>query len=422
MKRAVFIAVSFVALLLAWRPRASAQQIDPRDRLEYGGVVLEPGDVISFRGGVATVRGMLLTHGHASLYLGFDLQTQQQIFLDFSTTKDGVPEMVLGSPRAFGGRIMSEREFLTYHLRAHQSFDVYRLNDRSTLDKRKMFRKAKLIAKDTRYGLSFTVCSSAVSDVLSAATTGLRIGVVTPDGFDGPPFRKHPQQGSDPIDIEQVLRQLGRITAPPAQQAAERNSGGFLSRVVDENRHLADTQRVSEALDAEIRVPDTSAEDSARRQARAAAWQYLKATLHLACADPDNLRSLDEQRRTWGVLISRGSVEEFFGHDRQAMTDCAQQLMTSVVNSLGPVDLKWVEKQGRKHYRAEQRRLRREQEAAARAERAAASARAEYEEAEGRLASGNGGSSGSQSRGAEGSAYRQAVGIAGGNVRIFDGR
>src|SRR6266481_7176126 len=140
-----FTVIAVVVVLVAAPTLTGAQLSDPRDALDYAGVVLEPGDVISFTGGGATTGG-LLSHGHASVYLGFDQQMGQRVFLDFSVTKGGVPEIIFGSPSGFNGRIMSEREFLTYNARWHASFDVYRLADRSTLDKRKLFREAKIIA------------------------------------------------------------------------------------------------------------------------------------------------------------------------------------------------------------------------------------------------------------------------------------
>jgi len=420
MIRIIIIAALCGGLSVGPDTESAVPPVDSRDRLEYGGVILEPGDVISFQGGAATAGG-LLEHGHTSLYLGFDAQMQEPIFLDFSTTKGGIPEMVLGSPQAFGGRILKEREFLTYNVRWHPSFDVYRLNDRSTLDKRRMMRAAKQIAATTRYGLSGTVCSSAVSDVLSAAT-GRRISALTPDGFEGLPFIPHPQQSGGPIDIEQVLRDLGRIK-DRAPQSAEPPSSGFLMKVAEEDRRRDELRRASQ--EPEIRVPDTSDEDAAREERRGAAWRYLKAALHLACSDPDDLRSLNDQRQTWGVLISRRVVEDSFARDRRSMSDCAQQIMAGVLSSEGPIDLTWVEKQGRRYYQAEQRRIRREQEAAQRAARAAA-AKAEYVAAE-RGVSGESrsnespGSSGSSSHNAEGAAYRQLISIAGGSVNIFDG-
>lgn len=400
----------------------AAWDADARDLLQYGPVTLESGDIISFHQGGATLGGYGLTHGHSSMYLGFDSERRQQIFLDFSTTKDGLKEMFLGSPHAFAGRIMSERDFLTYNFRWHRSFDVYRLADRSTLDRRKMFRRAKEIAATTRFGLSGTVCSSAVADVLSVAS-GRWIGFRTPDGFEGSPFIKHPQQGREPIDIEQVLRDKGRITTPtpPTNRAA---SDSFLNEVVKEqNEKTAEQIATSES---EIRTPDTTEEDSARAERRAAAWQYLKASLRLACSDPDNLRSLNDQRKTWGVLISRSIVEDSFAEDRNLMSSCAQQLMMGVLRSDGPVDLKWVEKQGRRLFKEEQRRVSEERAAAERAARAE-EARAEYQEAEHRLSSvsrtssGSSSPSGSTITDVRGSAYGQAVSIAGG-LQTFDGR
>jgi len=412
--------------LLAGLVRAASAQTDARDRLRYGYVTLEPGDVISFRGGGATTGGMLL-HGHSSLYLGFDPSTQEQIFLDFSVTKGGLPDIVFGTTAPFNGRIMPEREFLTYNVRRHDSFDVYRLRDRSTLDRKKLFSAAKRMAQTRLFGISGTVCSKAVAEVLSQAT-GQRIALVTPDGFESAPFIRHPQQGPAPVNIRPVLIDLGRLEPPAILPAPpDATSGGFLSDVARDAANQPDVKNARAARERELRQPDTNIEDAARAERRAAAWGYLRATMQLACTDPDNVKALRSQRRVWGIVIARETVTDFFARDRQGMSTCAQQLVDAMLDSDGPADLAWIEKQGRKYFEAEQRRLRDEREAAERAARVARAreererARDDYARAEARVSASSGSSSpvGSPRLG---SAYGQAVGIAGGAVGTFDGR
>jgi hypothetical protein len=153
----------------------------------YQGTTLQPGDVINFVGGAATTGGFL-TYGHSALYLGVDPQTGLRTFLDFSVTKGGPLEIVFGTPRPFVGRILTEREFLAYNTRYHESFDVFRLQDVSTLNQQQILQEAKRIAVPSQLFLFSKVCSSAVAAVLSKVT-GDDISATTPDGFVDGRFR-----------------------------------------------------------------------------------------------------------------------------------------------------------------------------------------------------------------------------------------
>jgi hypothetical protein len=205
------------------------------------------------------------------------------------------------------------------------------------------------------------------------------------------------------------------------------SSGSFLSDVARDAANQPDVRSAKEARERDLRQPDTNIEDAARAERRGAAWEYLRATMQLACSDPDNLQSLRSQRRVWGVVVARETVVDFFARDRKAMSPCAQQLVDAMLSSSGPADVGWIEKQGRKYFDAEQRRLRAEREASTRAARAARAedererARDDYGRAEARVSTSSGSSS-SAGSGCTGSACGQAVGIAGGAVRIFDGR
>jgi hypothetical protein len=195
----VFIVDVVVILLILGAPSAFGQTAT------YQGATLQPGDVINFIGGVVTT-GHFLTYGHTALYLGVDPQTGHRSFLDFSVTKGGPIEIVFGTPQPFVGRILTEREFLTYNARYHESFDVFRLQDVS-LDQQRLLQEAKSIALPSNWFVFSKVCSSAVSAVLSNVT-GDPISVQTPDDFVGGRFRRHPQLTGKSINIRAALREV----------------------------------------------------------------------------------------------------------------------------------------------------------------------------------------------------------------------
>lgn len=164
----------------------------------YQGASIQPGDVINFHGGVFTTCGFL-TYGHSALYLGVDPETGKHSFLDFTISKV--------KQRAFVGRILPEKEFLTISAEHHLSFDVFRLQDVSNLNQQIMLQEAKLIAvPDNLFGFS-EVCATAVASVLSK-TTGMAINAKTPDDFVGGQFQRHPQLLGKSINIEAALREI----------------------------------------------------------------------------------------------------------------------------------------------------------------------------------------------------------------------
>lgn len=248
----------------------------------------------------------------------------------------------------------------------------------------------------------------------------LDLPVATPDPGLYPPARWQRLRAEWASAREEFLRYLTEVMPAPAPDTA-----GFLSRVAAAGANQPEVRAATDARNAGIRQPDTRAEDDARAERRAAAWEYLRATLQLACSDPDNLAQLRDQRRLYGVLLSREIVAQFSSRDRERMGACARGMVDEMLRSSGPANVRWIEKQGRRYFKDEQRRLRAERDAAIRAARAEAAQRAReqahesYTRAEGRV---SGGSSSSTGGGRTGEAYGQAVGIAGGATWIFDGR
>jgi hypothetical protein len=204
---------------------------------------------------------------------------------------------------------------------------------------------------------------------------------------------------------------------------SEPDTSGFLSRVARQAANQPDVRDAQQSRETEIRRPDTTAEDDARAERRAAAWEYLRATMDLACSDPDNLKTLREERRYWGVILSRETVGDFFRRDREAMRPCAIGLAEALLRSNGPADVHWIEKQGRKSYDKEMRAIRQEIDAAKRAARAERAREESERSRESYSRASESVSRASSGGGRLGEAYGQAVGIAGGGAnRIFDGR
>jgi hypothetical protein len=201
----------FVVIILAFfaAPLAFGQN------LIYGGVTLQPGDVINLYGGPVTsipVTPKSLSpipdarkYGHTAMYVGLDPATKKPSFLCFTTRKEG------WEAKAFGGRILTEKEFLSANM-SHKKFDVFRLQNAAGLDQKRLIREAKKIAAprmlgpvDTKYGFP-EVCSSAVAKVLRETTGNQKIRVPSPEEFSGNPnFRK---QGNKSINISDALSQV----------------------------------------------------------------------------------------------------------------------------------------------------------------------------------------------------------------------
>lgn len=178
----------------------NANQAASDDTTSYGSAVIEPGDIINFRGGMFTT-GNILTYGHTALYLGRGA-AGIRLFLDFSVTKD--------SDDKYKGRILTEPTFLTYNRDNHDSFDVFRLRDRSTLNKKTLLAAAEWIARDGWWGPPpyGEFCSTAVAKVLSEATR-TRIDAANPDVFvSSPLFQRHPGLIGKSISIRMALNSI----------------------------------------------------------------------------------------------------------------------------------------------------------------------------------------------------------------------
>ena len=169
------LTASFLVLLALCQPITSYSG-DNQDLVILSNVILEPGDVINFKGGWGAVLGVG-EYGHTGMYLGKD-PVKGPLFLDFTTTKKG------RNKQEFKGRISSEKEFLVDNI-GHEEFDVYRLNQIGVVDqetfRKKLLVSAKDIAEHKTYG-ALIDCSNAASRVLSVAAN-IPMVEVTPNGF-----------------------------------------------------------------------------------------------------------------------------------------------------------------------------------------------------------------------------------------------
>jgi hypothetical protein len=189
----------------------------------YGGVTLQPGDVIAFHGGlvplITTGASQLgypvkpQKYGHVCMYLG-NSKTGERMFLDFNTNNEG-------------HRIVDEKRFLKSNESQHPKFDVFRPQGIGMLNYDKMIRAAKEIQNQTyfveqRPGMSAAPtktnnCSSAIEKVLNAgaSASGKRITIKSPDDVLGKGFTKHPQQGAEGIKINVAQKEAeSRINNP----------------------------------------------------------------------------------------------------------------------------------------------------------------------------------------------------------------
>lgn len=161
--------VYFLALLSALLPSTTFADDGSQNLILLGNVILQPGDVINFKGG----GGAFLStgeYGHTGMYLGKDTATGEKIFLDFTTNKNG----------PFRGRISNKEKFLIDNL-SHAKFDVYRLNSSYGLNQEKLVESAKDISTNKNFG-ALIDCTNAVSRALSVAAN-IPIIKVSPDGF-----------------------------------------------------------------------------------------------------------------------------------------------------------------------------------------------------------------------------------------------
>ena len=173
---------------------SSACFADDGQNLVIQNVILEPGDVISFLGGGGSAVIPGDTYGHTGMYLGVDPVTNEKVFLDFTTDKEG----------PYRGRISGAKKFLSENS-SHIEFDVHRLNDNSMVDQEKLIAQAKDIAENKEFG-ALIDCANASSRTLSAAT-GLDIIAIRPDMYtENSQFR---QASPVRINIEKALGELG---------------------------------------------------------------------------------------------------------------------------------------------------------------------------------------------------------------------
>jgi hypothetical protein len=199
----------FVVIILALFAAPAFGQ-DPT----YGGVTLQPGDVIALQGGPVSLITQGLRNlpipipgespypvepqkiGHVCMYLG------NNKFLDFNIDNKGK-------------RIADEKQFLSANSKLHPRFEVFHPQGLGKLDVNKMLNAAKEIEKQ-RYAIEQRVsgggkgnqnCASAIERVLNAgSTSGKHITLKMPDDVLKKDFARSPQMGKGPIQMSTALR------------------------------------------------------------------------------------------------------------------------------------------------------------------------------------------------------------------------
>jgi len=131
-------------------------------------------------------------------------------------------------------------------------------------------------------------------------------------------------------------------------------------------------------------------------------------------------------------LFSNHVIAAYYSADRASISPCGRDLIDAVLASDRPVTLDWVATSARTYERRRieaERRAQREAERRAEREARAARATAAYERAAASVSGSSRGSTsnpgdpgGSRIRELGGLAVRQAQGIAGGNLSIYDTR
>ena len=239
------------------------------------------------------------------------------------------------NPKPFMGRIISEEAFLVDNLGSHSAFDVFRLDDLTHLDQRRLLQEAKRISANRSYGenwfLISNVCSSAAAEVLAKAT-GQNIKLVSPDAFTQPPFHKLPELANRSIDIRGALQQARTMNAAEAQ------AGQFEQLVpqVAAAQTQARQQGVRRLLTAE---EFTRLTEVRRQQLLDAYWDYLRTLVGYACSDPGDLRTLNESGRVPGVTLSLETLTGYVSANRGRMSRCESEIFDNLLaaNGAAPV-------------------------------------------------------------------------------------
>jgi hypothetical protein len=298
----------------------STARAQESDLITYQGAEIKPGDVINFLGGEFTkVPGLNLTYGHSALYLGVDPQTGHRSFLDFHA---GTPD-----ERAFSGEILPELDFLTYNTKEHPSFDVFRLQNASTLNQHRLLQEAKTIAKNDTWGIRSEVCSDAVAKALSKAT-GTTIVAKTPDYFLSPPFQRHPQLTGRSINIQAALREAKALQAVDARSAQLQN---LVPQMVAARRVAHRTSLTLEEYAALSEVR--------RQQLLYAQLDYLRTLVGYACSDPGDLGTLNDEGRVAGVSLAHKDLRAYVDGASAHMSRCEKQIYANIFESVGAASI-----------------------------------------------------------------------------------
>ena len=205
------------------------------------------------------------------------------------------------------------------------------------------------------------------------------------------------------------------------QKLAAGSDLGFLTQIARDMAKISQIDEQVKINDARVRSDAAGLQIDADREMEAQ-WDYFKDLLNYCCVG--RAMPAAAGRSVYSVLFSPTVLEKFYDRDKDSICDCGKELIGAIMKSEQPVNFAWLKRESTRIHDREARLAREREEAAER------EAEAEYERSEARLvSSGQQPRSGSSWGGAvqhapanNGLGTRQAQGIAGGNMRIYDSR
>jgi hypothetical protein len=332
-------AIAICLLACATRPAIAA------DCQIFAGTEICTGDVILFRGGLASILGEPHRYGHAAMFLGFGQTLHDPTFFDWTT-----------NDKAFLG----SDEFVYRYRSADPDrlFDIYRPN--SKVDKNKLWQQARYLASRNGYGPQLIpnheVCSTSIhlcllrsSDVrVSASSPAIEsiwrmLGNVSPNDF------------ANPDTLGQYFRKINSdsLRMPPTT-----SMGAILKQAERSQRELA-----SNADDDDMQTDSSDenvAEDELHKLAREGRWRALQHFADSVCnyerfrnittgsglngiSARETADALVQQARAQilsaQVLISKDEI--FIGLAEHDVSRCGRDIIQSIADAPTPLDTAW---------------------------------------------------------------------------------
>jgi hypothetical protein len=405
------ISLGFVFLVLA--NQCFAQD----STTKFGSATLQPGDIINFIGGDASLIGHGQKYGHTALYLGRHSDTNVPYFFDFQTADYGA--LKLPSQNVF--------EDAYYKRDPKRQVDIFR--PKFTVDVEKLqIAAARLVGDpDHHYFASvhhsnLLVCSQGAFDLLKAASTDSKLrdydsallGEVAPNSYNsggnvGAFFQK--------VNGEAIT--VGDAYNDDADSTDSDSS--YLTKVAKDSDKLVALEKSYWATQDEIRNPDNTADLASIEKSKETGWRYFKAMVRYACADPNGLDEAARSHDAYGIVFSYSVLAHSYYRDQPSLSACVRGIIEPMLAARTPLSYSWLVKQARAYRKQVEKRAKKEAEARQREIEREEAAEASREYSHSAAAVNGSTNTSSRIHNSEGLAYTQLVGIAGGQLS-FDGR